>query len=80
MGLFCLKDYEEAARIRDSLRSFEEEEPVLRLRRLLKQAIAEERFEVLLYLILYFTRFSSPFYFGCMAGCNEWEEATGFGI
>jgi len=52
MGLFCLKDYKEAARIRDPLRSFEEEEPVLRLRRLLKQAIAEERFEVLLYLIL----------------------------
>lgn len=39
------EDYQEAARIRDSLRSFEEEEPVLRLRRLLKQAIAEERFE-----------------------------------
>ncbi|KAJ8753534.1 hypothetical protein K2173_022775 [Erythroxylum novogranatense] len=39
------EDYEEAARIRDSLKSFEEEEPVLRLRNLLKQAIAEERFE-----------------------------------
>lgn len=40
------KDYEEAARIRDSLKSFEEGEPVLRLRRLLKEAITEERFEV----------------------------------
>lgn len=39
------EDYEEAARIRDSLKSFEEEEPVLRLRRLMKEAIAEERFE-----------------------------------
>lgn len=39
------EDYKEAARIRDSLRSFEEEEPVLRLRRLMKEAIAEERFE-----------------------------------
>ena len=57
MGLFCLKDYKEAARIRDSLRSFEEEEPVLRLRRLLKQAIAEERFEVPLFLILLFSTF-----------------------
>ncbi|XP_074302789.1 uncharacterized protein LOC141634878 [Silene latifolia] len=42
----CKKmDYKEAARIRDSLRLFEEEEPVLRLRRLLKEAIAEERFQ-----------------------------------
>lgn len=40
------EDYKEAARIRDSLKLFEEEEPVLRLRRLIKQAIAEERFEV----------------------------------
>uniref|UniRef100_A0A2P2K143 Uncharacterized protein LOC105128528 n=1 Tax=Rhizophora mucronata TaxID=61149 RepID=A0A2P2K143_RHIMU len=39
------EDYEEAARIRDSLKSFEEEEPVLRLRKLLKQAITEEQFE-----------------------------------
>ncbi|KAH9624559.1 hypothetical protein KSS87_000713 [Heliosperma pusillum] len=39
------EDYKEAARIRDSLRLFEEEEPVLRLRRLLKEAIAEERFQ-----------------------------------
>ncbi|XP_042500709.1 uncharacterized protein LOC122078682 isoform X2 [Macadamia integrifolia] len=39
------EDYKEAARIRDSLRSFEEEEPVLRLRRLMKEAIADERFE-----------------------------------
>ncbi|KAK4749660.1 hypothetical protein SAY87_027109 [Trapa incisa] len=39
------EDYKEAARLRDSLRSFEEEEPVLRLRRLMKEAIAEERFE-----------------------------------
>ncbi|XP_066361937.1 uncharacterized protein [Miscanthus floridulus] len=39
------EDYKEAARLRDSLRSFEEEEPVLRLRRLMKKAIAEERFE-----------------------------------
>lgn len=41
-----LQDYKEAARIRDSLKLFEEEEPVLRLRRLLKEAIAEERFQV----------------------------------
>ncbi|XP_021733608.1 uncharacterized protein LOC110700380 [Chenopodium quinoa] len=39
------EDYKEAARIRDSLRLFEDEEPVLRLRRLLKDAIAEERFQ-----------------------------------
>ncbi|CAN6358696.1 unnamed protein product [Urochloa humidicola] len=39
------EDYKEAARLRDSLRSFEEEEPVLRLRRLMKKAIQEERFE-----------------------------------
>ncbi|XP_068667451.1 uncharacterized protein [Aristolochia californica] len=39
------EDYKEAARIRDSLRSFEEEEPVLRLRRLMKKAIKEEKFE-----------------------------------
>ncbi|XP_057519494.1 uncharacterized protein LOC130800146 [Amaranthus tricolor] len=39
------EDYKEAARLRDSLRLFEDEEPVLRLRRLLKEAIAEERFE-----------------------------------
>jgi hypothetical protein len=41
-----LQDYKEAARLRDSLRSFEEEEPVLRLRRLMKKATEEERFEV----------------------------------
>lgn len=39
------EDYKEAARIRDSLRSFEEEEPILRLKKLLKEAIAEERFQ-----------------------------------
>ncbi|RYR77518.1 hypothetical protein Ahy_A01g002007 isoform A [Arachis hypogaea] len=39
------EDYKEAARIRDSLKLFEEEEPVLRLRRLLKEAIADERFK-----------------------------------
>ncbi|XP_008813574.1 protein ApaG-like isoform X2 [Phoenix dactylifera] len=39
------EDYKEAARIRDSLKSFEEEEPVLRLRRLMRKAIDEERFE-----------------------------------
>ncbi|GAB4845714.1 hypothetical protein Ancab_039117 [Ancistrocladus abbreviatus] len=39
------EDYKEAARIRDSLRSFEEEEPILRLRRLLKEAVADERFQ-----------------------------------
>lgn len=42
-----LKDYEEAARLRDSLKSFEEEEPVLHLKRLLREAIANEKFEVL---------------------------------
>lgn len=46
MGL-VVQDYKEAARLRDSLRSFEEEEPVLRLRRLMKKAIEEERFQVL---------------------------------
>ncbi|NP_001151326.1 uvrB/uvrC motif family protein [Zea mays] len=39
------EDYKEAARLRDSLRSFEEKEPVLCLRRLMKKAIEEERFE-----------------------------------
>ncbi|CAN6713855.1 unnamed protein product [Malus baccata var. baccata] len=39
------EDYEEAARIRDSLKLLEEEEPVLWLRRRIKEAIAEERFE-----------------------------------
>ncbi|RDX79603.1 apaG [Mucuna pruriens] len=39
------EDYKEAARIRDSLKLFEDEEPILRLRRLLKEAIAEERFQ-----------------------------------
>ncbi|MQM13122.1 hypothetical protein Taro_046044 [Colocasia esculenta] len=39
------ENYKEAARIRDSLKSFEEEEPVLRLRRLMKKAVVEERFE-----------------------------------
>ncbi|XP_047314376.1 uncharacterized protein LOC124918211 [Impatiens glandulifera] len=38
------EDYKEAARIRDSLKAFEDEEPVLRLRNLLNDAIAEERF------------------------------------
>jgi len=33
------------------LKSFEEEEPVLRLRRLMKEAIAEERFEVFSFCI-----------------------------
>lgn len=39
------EDYKEAARLRDSLKSFEEEEPILHFRRLLKEAIADERFE-----------------------------------
>ncbi|KAI3717801.1 hypothetical protein L1987_69640 [Smallanthus sonchifolius] len=39
------ENYEEAARLRDSLKLFEEEEPVLRLRGLMKEAIANERFE-----------------------------------
>ncbi|PRQ17293.1 putative UVR domain, ApaG domain-containing protein [Rosa chinensis] len=39
------EDYEEAARIRDSLKRLEKEEPVLWLRRLIKEAVAEERFE-----------------------------------
>ncbi|KAG5035626.1 hypothetical protein JHK87_010536 [Glycine soja] len=37
--------YEEASRIRDSLKCFEDEIPVLRLRRLLKEAVADERFQ-----------------------------------
>ncbi|CAN1774688.1 Protein ApaG [Linum perenne] len=41
---FAFKDYKEAARIRDSLRIFEEEEPLLRLRQQLKDAIEDERF------------------------------------
>jgi ApaG protein len=41
-----IKDYKEAARIRDSLKLFEEEEPVLRLRRLIKEAISDQRFQV----------------------------------
>jgi hypothetical protein len=63
-----LQDYKEAARLRDSLRSFEEEEPVLRLRRLMKKAIEEQRFEVVdscstsLFLpISVFTTFSCNF-------------------
>ncbi|KAK7350628.1 hypothetical protein VNO77_09453 [Canavalia gladiata] len=39
------EDYKEAARLRDSLKCFEDEVPVLRLRRSLKEAIADERFE-----------------------------------
>ncbi|XP_057950953.1 uncharacterized protein LOC131145784 [Malania oleifera] len=39
------EDYKEAARLRDSLKSVEEEEPVLRLRGLMKEAVADERFE-----------------------------------
>ncbi|KAJ7956227.1 Protein ApaG like [Quillaja saponaria] len=39
------EDYKEAARIRDSLKLFEDEEPVLRLRKLIKEAVADERFE-----------------------------------
>ncbi|URD73713.1 hypothetical protein MUK42_09998 [Musa troglodytarum] len=41
---FC-QDYKEAARIRDSLKFFEEEEPALHLRKLMRKAIEEERFE-----------------------------------
>lgn len=44
--IIYMQDYKQAARLRDSLKIFEDEEPVLRLRRLLKEAIAEERFEV----------------------------------
>ncbi|WMV58410.1 hypothetical protein MTR67_051795 [Solanum verrucosum] len=40
------EDYKEAARLRDSLKIFEDQEPVLRLQRLVKEAIAQERFEV----------------------------------
>ncbi|GER27077.1 SKIP interacting protein 10 [Striga asiatica] len=40
-----LENYKEAARLRDSLKLFEEKEPILRLRRLIKEAIVEERFE-----------------------------------
>lgn len=46
-----LQDYKEAARIRDSLRQFEEEEPALRLRRLIKEAVADERFEVFRFFV-----------------------------
>ncbi|KAF5459916.1 hypothetical protein F2P56_019825 [Juglans regia] len=45
------EDYKEAARIRDSLRLFEEEEPALRLRRLMKEAVADERFEVFRFFV-----------------------------
>ncbi|KAK6773765.1 hypothetical protein RDI58_029003 [Solanum bulbocastanum] len=37
------EDYKEAARLRDSLKIFEDQEPVLRLQRLVKEAIAQER-------------------------------------
>ncbi|KAK8947678.1 hypothetical protein KSP40_PGU017263 [Platanthera guangdongensis] len=40
------KDYKEAARIRDSLKSLEEQEPVLHLQALLKKAVEEERFQL----------------------------------
>jgi ApaG protein len=40
-----IKDYKQAARLRDSLRTFEEEEPVLRLRNMLRKAVEEERFQ-----------------------------------
>lgn len=39
------EDYKEAARLRDSLKSFEEEEPILHFRKLIREAIADERFE-----------------------------------
>ncbi|KAJ4778710.1 Protein ApaG [Rhynchospora pubera] len=39
------EDYKEAARLRDSLQTFEDEEPVLRLRKLLRKAVQEERFQ-----------------------------------
>ncbi|KAI3768316.1 hypothetical protein L2E82_18896 [Cichorium intybus] len=39
------ENFEEAARIRDSLKSFEEEDPVLCLRGLMREAIATEKFE-----------------------------------
>ncbi|KAK9072394.1 hypothetical protein SSX86_008828 [Deinandra increscens subsp. villosa] len=39
------ENYEEAARLRDSLKSFEEDEPVLRLGGLMREAVANERFE-----------------------------------
>lgn len=39
------ENYEEAARIRDSLKLFEEEVPALHLRRLMKEAIDQERYE-----------------------------------
>ncbi|KMZ61476.1 Protein ApaG [Zostera marina] len=39
------ENYKEAARIRDSLKRFEDDEPVLRLRRLMKKAVEEERFQ-----------------------------------
>ncbi|OIW17735.1 hypothetical protein TanjilG_29085 [Lupinus angustifolius] len=39
------EDYKEAARIRDSLKLFEDEEPVLRLTRLLNEAVADQRFQ-----------------------------------
>lgn len=47
-----VQDYKEAARIRDSLRLFEEEEPVLRLKRMIKEAIADERFQVCVFIVL----------------------------
>lgn len=45
--------YEEASRIRDSLKCFEDEIPVLRLRRLLKEAVADERFQVAILLLIF---------------------------
>ncbi|RWW15321.1 hypothetical protein GW17_00020856 [Ensete ventricosum] len=43
---FC-QDYKEAARIRDSLKFFEEEEPALHLRKLMRKAVEDERFEII---------------------------------
>lgn len=45
-SFMCMQNFEEAARIRDSLKRFEDDEPVLRLRRLMKKAVEEERFQV----------------------------------
>nr|GEU76751.1 polymerase delta-interacting protein 2-like [Tanacetum cinerariifolium] len=53
------ENYEEAARLRDSLKSFEEEEPVLCLWALMKEVIANDKFTVLFLAIYVYNTFPS---------------------
>ncbi|KAE9608518.1 putative UVR domain-containing protein [Lupinus albus] len=58
------EDYEQAARIRDSLKCFEEDVPVLRLRKLLKEAIEDERFQVFILVLMFRGKLHSTLTFG----------------